>query len=153
MTFNTLNDALDFAKGAVERQKAGRGVHTTGSYSLGQIIEHLARSIEIGLGRVEAPPAPWLVRFLSRLMKKRFLKNGMKPGFKLPKATQDLFWPTSEVDLVLALDHYEAAVSELMSTEKPVAHPYFGDMSLQEHVALHCRHAELHFGFVMMEEI
>ena len=148
MTFHTLNDALDFAKQAVERQKAGEGLHTTGCYSLGQIIEHLARSIEVGLGRVEVPPAPFLVRFFSRLMKNRFLKKGMKPGFKLPTATQDLFWPINEVDSVLALDHYEAAVSELMNTEKPASHPYFGDMSLQEHVTLHCRHAELHFSFV-----
>jgi hypothetical protein len=40
----------------------------------------------------------------------------------------------------------------LMRTEKSVAHPYFGDMDLREHIALHCRHAELHFSFVVIDE-
>ena len=149
--FDSCDQALAKATELITRQLEGGAVSTTGNFSLPQIVEHLARSIDIGLGQIDVPKVPWLVRIVAKMMKKRFLNQGMKPGFKLPSSTQDIFWPESEVDPQLALSHYAESLSKLSTVPEPISHPYFGEMTREEQVILHCRHAELHFGFVIAD--
>jgi len=146
--FESPEEALAAARNFVALRDAGKHVTTTGNYSVPQIIEHLARSIDIGLGEQSVPKVSWLVSMMAKMMKKRFLVKGMKPGFRLPAETQSLFWPEEEVDAQSALDHYSESISKLMTAEEPIQHPYFGAMTRKEQAILHCRHAELHFSFI-----
>lgn len=148
--FASPEEALDAAKNFVALQAAGKKVTTTGNYSVPQIIEHLARSIDIGLGEQSVPKPSWLVGMIAKMMKKRFLAKGMKPGFRLPAETQSVFWPEEEVDSDSALNHYSESIAKLMKAEEPIQHPYFGAMTRHEQAVLHCHHAELHFGFISL---
>ena len=149
LEFATLDEALELATEWVKLHASGAQIKTSGEFSLGQILEHLARSIDIGLGNTPVPKASWLMRGIARLMKNRFLRVGMKPGFQLPAASQDLFWPETDVDPEEALQHFAKSISDLLSTQGPIQHPYFGQMTQEEQVVLNCRHAELHMNFVI----
>ncbi len=151
LKFERLADALATAEDLAQIQYSGKQLITTGRFFLPQIVEHLARSIDIGLGKSAVTKAPWLLRLIAKRMKNRVLKNGMKPGFRLPAKTQDIFWPNEEVDLSLAMQHYAESISELMSNTTLLEHPYFGEMTRSETELLHCRHAELHLSFVIAD--
>jgi hypothetical protein len=119
---------------------------TTGNWSLGQILEHLAiandRSID-GFGFEASFP----VRMLGPFFKKRVLAQGMNPGIQLSKQASAALVP-DETDVQVALDHLRQSFKRLDSEATRSPHPILGRMSLDESNRLCLRHAELHMGFV-----
>jgi hypothetical protein len=122
---------------------------TTGNWSLGQILEHLAISNEKSIdGFGFAAPRP--VQLIARLLvKKRVLKNGLKPGVRLPATGQKQLVP-GETDPAAALDHLRRSLKRLQSESKRSPHPFFGSMTEQESNRLMLRHGELHMSFVKL---
>jgi Protein of unknown function (DUF1569) len=123
-------------------------VTTTGKYSLGQILEHLARTIEIALGQRSAPTIPFPIRMAARMMRPRLLNKPMRSGFKLPSKSQSVFWPDHDVEAEAGLQHYRDAIALFHRTDPHPTHPLLGDITRAEHTQLQCRHAELHLSFV-----
>lgn len=122
---------------------------TTGNWSLGQILEHLAianeKSID-GFGFV----VPMPVQLVARLfIKNRVLKNGMKPGFRLPVQGQKALVPDA-TNPTAALDHLRATLHRLQIETKRSPHPFFGSLTQDESNRLMLRHAELHMSFVKL---
>ncbi len=140
--YDSFDEFLADAQRAV-RDKAG----TTGNWSLGRILEHLAISNEKSIdGFGFSAPLP--VRMIAgTFLKKRFLKRGLKPGFQLSKKAAQVLVP-DEVDAATALDHLRGSVQRLQSETKRSAHPFLGRMALDESNRLNLRHAELHMSFV-----
>ncbi len=120
---------------------------TTGNWSLGQILEHLAISNEKAIDGFGFS-APWPVRTIGRLVvKKRLLQKGLTPGFKLsPKAAAVLV--PGETDAAAALEHLHKSVERLKTEEKRAPHPFLGPMTIEEGNQMCLRHAELHMSFV-----
>jgi hypothetical protein len=140
--YGSYDEFLTDARRAV-RDKAG----TTGNWSLGRILEHLAIANEKSIdGFGFQVPLP--VRLIAAtFIKKRVLEQGLKPGVKLPQRGAAVLVP-EEIDAEAALEHLCHSVERLQSETKRSPHPFFGRMALDESNRLTLRHAELHMGFV-----
>lgn len=146
LDFPTLSDAL------ADAESVAAGPHeTTGNWSFGQILEHLARSIDANLDGVEAkPPLPLRLfgPLMYPMMKRMVFGKAMVPGFTLPARFRPQFNPDGDPPLEEALAHYRNAVERANATTELKKHPFFGIMSMEEFNTLHTRHAALHLSFV-----
>jgi hypothetical protein len=140
--YQSLQELLDDAS-----KQATSQVATSGNWSQGQIFEHLARNIDRsidGYSHRVALPFRLLGRFI---FKKKILRNGMSPGFQLPRKAADELVPTP-CEAAAALEHLRRAVARLQTDSNRVSHPFFGKMTLAEWEQLHLKHAELHMSFI-----
>jgi len=142
LTFTTLDEVVADAERAVAANAT-----TTGNWSLGQILEHLAVVMDKTIdGPKNTPPLP--IRLIGRwFLKKRFLRNGMSPGFQLKGGIAKEFLP-DETDSQQALEHLRQATLRLKNHTDDIRHPFFGPMTHEEYVGINCRHSELHMSFV-----
>ncbi len=121
---------------------------TTGYWSDAEIVAHLAIPLELCLDGFPADAKPALpIRVAARLLRGWILRGPMKPGIHLPDrmafllADPETTWPQAVTRLRRAVARFEAA-SQVMPS------PVLGPMSHDDWTRLHCRHAELHLGFV-----
>ena len=140
--YTTLDEVVDDAARAVRANSA-----TTGKWSLGQILEHLAiandKMID-GFGF----QAPLPIRTVGRyFLKKRLLVKGLTPGFNLNPRAAAVLVP-DEIDATAALEHLRQSTERLKTEQKRSAHPFLGPLSVDECTQLCLRHAELHMSFV-----
>lgn len=140
--FDTLDDAVAEAERLVATD-----VETSGRYSLGQILDHLARVIDTVTGEVVPPPAPLPLRIVLRVVRPIMITRTLPSGFKLPAKTQSLLWSADEIDPATGLQHWKEAIERYNRTEL-LPHPVFGKMTRQQHDQIQCRHSELHLSFV-----
>lgn len=144
LDFRDLDEVLIEA----ERLAAGE-VYTTGAHSFGQILEHLARTHDMTTGRLQVPPPPLYMRLMITLMKPMLIRDQpIKPGFKLPKKSENVFWPDQEFEVSAALEHLRDSIEHYKSHGPMPKHPMFGTLSREQSDRLNCRHAALHLGFV-----
>ncbi len=123
---------------------AASEVRTLGNWSYGQILKHLALSIDSsidGTGFMLPAPARWL---MSLLMKKRFLSQPIPAGFK----SVAKFIP-SETSVEEGLAALRAAIERQQHNTSRALHPAFGKLSTEEWDAFNQRHAEMHMSFVV----
>jgi len=139
---------LDEATADIERLAAGN-VRTTGNHSFEAIINHLALSLDMSTGKVQAPPPPWYMKLMLTFAKSFVLKDKpLMPGIKLPAASENFFWPDQEFDLQQTIKHFKEAV-EYYQTKGPLKrHAVFGDMTIEQNLSLNCRHCAMHLSFV-----
>jgi hypothetical protein len=137
-------DSFEEVRSDVNALVSGK-VHTLGNWSLPQILEHLARSMDMAVDGADFKPN-WAIRQLGRMMKKRVLKSPMQPGFTLPKIAKGL--EPDELPLDKALQHFRSALKRLDAESTRAPHPVFGALTLEESNQLQLRHAELHLSFV-----
>ena len=144
LSFHSLDEAV-----AEAEQLAQGTVRTTGNHSFGQILEHLARTHDMCTGKMIAPTPPFYMRVMIALLKPIIL-NGkpLKPGAKLPKNAEDVFWPDREFDVQEALQHFCDSVKTYNDEGPLEVHPVFGKISREKNLDLNCRHCALHLGFV-----
>ena len=129
-------------------QIASVSCRTLGNWSVAQNIDHLGKSIQAGF---EGPAikAPWFVRWLiAPVIKRRFLTKGMPAGFSLPKEMAH-FMPGNDPATGLAIETLRTWTQRLQSERPKNGHPAFGDLSHEEWIQLHLRHAELHLSFIV----
>jgi hypothetical protein len=143
LRFETFEQALQEA-----RRLASTPVTTSGSYSLGQILEHLARTLDAVTGVGRPLPVPWYAKLLGRFLRHSAIHRPARPGFKLPQRAQAYLWPTSGVSVEEGMQHLEKAAAAFLSIQQFPPHPLFGLMEYDQHHQLQCRHFELHLGFV-----
>jgi len=142
LTYATLDEVVTDA----ERLVAANAT-TTGNWSLGKILEHLATVLDKAVDGFEnRPPLP--VRLVGRwFLKKKFLRDGMPAGFQLTGGIAKEILP-DETDTQQALEHLRKSAERLKNHKEDIAHPFFGPMTHEEILAINCRHAELHMSFV-----
>lgn len=138
--------SLDEAMAEAERLSAVE-TRTTGHFSLGQILEHLARTLEVVVGTRKVPALPLPMKVTARLIRPIALKKSMT-GLKLPAKTQGVLWPDESVSTEEGLSHLRKQFEIFRNTDPLPVHPIFGKMNRQQHEALQCRHFEGHLGFV-----
>ena len=150
LRFESIEDALSEIDRIVQADADGR-LRTTGNWTAGQIMSHIAAWIEYGYTGYPMGPPPWFVRWILRRQLKKYLRNGMPRGVRIPRIEQGTFGmdalPTPQ-----AADRLRKAFKRLQDGD-PVNFnsPAFGEMSLEDRIRLNLRHAELHLGFLNIE--
>ena len=144
LAFALLDDVIP----DVDRLLAGH--ITVGSWSLGQICDHLARSITYSL---EGFPvrAPWLLRkTLGPLILRRILRSGrFIEGMKAPRPYQ----PRPVADARDEAEVLRAVIRRFTSHDGPLAeHPLAGAVSRSVWERFHCIHCAHHLSFVLPVE-
>ncbi len=146
LRFTTIDDVRREVQSLLDANRAGR-LSSTGNWSLGKSLGHLATWIEFSYRPEGAPVSPpWVVRFIAKRFKSRFLNKPMPAGMKLGKfpegtlGVDEMSGDAGAARLLPLLDRLER--------EPPIAaNPLFGKMTHEEWTKLHLRHAELHLGF------
>ncbi len=145
LRFESFNAVLAEA----ERLAAIR-TRTLGNWSLGQILKHLAKSIDM---MIDGPPfvLPWPMRIvMTLLMKKRMLSRTLPAGFQLPVKARHMVPEPTDTDEGLKL--LRAAVLRVNKTEQRGLHPAFGKMGPGQWDQFQLRHCEMHLSFVVPVE-
>lgn len=62
-------------------------LRTTGNWTAGQILSHIAAWIEYGYDGYPMKPPMFLVKWILRLMLPKMLRDGMRPGVHIPGVT------------------------------------------------------------------
>ena len=93
VTFKSYDDVLADAE-----RLAGNDAKTTGNWTLGQIFEHLAKSIHSSIDGTDMQ-FPWLMKKIFSLVmnKEKMLTRPIPPGYKIPKKGQAQFAPDPSV--------------------------------------------------------
>jgi hypothetical protein len=140
--FDSYQEVLD----DVHQLAAGQCRHL-GNWSLGEICQHLAKTMDMSIDGSDAQ-FPWLLRKIGPFLMKRFIARPMPAGFTIPKGAQVV--PDSD-ETAAGVAALEKAVVRLHGTEQRKPHPLFGAMTPQQWDQMQMRHCELHLSFVVPE--
>jgi hypothetical protein len=146
LTLNTLDEVV----AEVERLAAGR-VTTTGKHSFPHIIRHLALTNEMMTGRIAAPKPPLILRLMLPLIRSSILKGSVKPGVKLPRRAEAVFWSDEEISVQDAIAMLKDSVVYYKEHGPMPVHPIFGKATREQLDRLNCNHAAMHLSFVHPE--
>jgi hypothetical protein len=138
-----------FAEVIADAERLTSSPHTKvlGNWPLNQLIAHLATAINRSIDGISAK-MPWFVRLMGLFRKGRILKNGLPPGFQLPRDREALAFP-QVASSQEALGILRKAVARLSAERMTARHPVFGNLTHDEWTQLHLRHAELHLSFAV----
>ena len=143
LKFGSLDEVVVDA----EQLVASPNTRVLGNWPLSQLLTHLTTAINGSIDGIPAK-APWFIRLIGPLIKRRILKNGMSPGFRLPKAAEAGFYPIVASPQV-ALEGLRAAVGRSHTEQMIAPHPVLGKLTHKEWTQMHLRHAELHLSFAV----
>ncbi len=141
--FSTLDGLAIEARALVENPNT----KMLGNWPLERILAHLTVAIA-GSMDGNLPKAPLIARLIGPFLKKRFLKNPMKPGFNLPRNAEEEFYPDRGTAQAVLIE-LEKAILRTKTTPMIIAHPVLGKMTHEDWTQLHLRHAELHLSFAV----
>lgn len=131
-----------------ERLAAGSYV-TVGDWSLGQILDHLAKAFVASIDGVGGLMS-WPVRIFGRLfLKGRFLNKTLPAGFKFPDGPNSAVAPDEQTSVDAGLDALRRAVERCKNEKQRSLHPLFGRLDRPAWDRFNLRHAELHMSFIV----
>jgi hypothetical protein len=144
-------DSIDDIAAEVERLARCKDIKALGNWSSGQVVEHLTITLNNSIdGFPSFVPAP-LRLFLRLFMKRKILSRPMSAGLRLPaKAAEHMLPKPTDWDVALA--NFRRAMQRFTSETRRMPHPAFGPLTSAEWDQLHCRHSELHLGFLVPVE-
>jgi hypothetical protein len=148
LRFESIDEMMAEVDRLVQAEKGGRLKHV-GNWTPGQVLGHLAVWTEYSY---TGPPikAPWFIKLIFRLRKRKSLYGPMRAGVKIPGVPGGTL-AMEPMPLDEALERLQR-VTERLKTEAPrVPNVIFGPLNHQEWIALNLRHAELHLGFLIPE--
>lgn len=145
--FSNLDEILAEAK----RIAAQPECPSRGTWTPAQNIWHVGRVI---LASVEGFPAdvPFFFKLVGPLLRNRFTQRAFNPGITVPSKLAEHFVADSTVTANQALELFEQAVAKRRDQGYIPASPLFGKMTSQQWEQMHCRHAEMHFGLIELED-
>lgn len=146
LTFNSLDEILAY----VESLPAG-GLTATGNWTPAENVEHLSRAI--GFCTHGFPPGkpPVLQKIIFstvfKVLSRKLLMMKLKPGLKFPGGLE-YFAPEKGVAWDEAVRRLEQNIADAKAKKMTHPSPVAGRLSHEQWTLLHCRHAELHLGFI-----
>jgi hypothetical protein len=147
LRFHSIDDAMRDIDAIVAAEQAGT-LRPLGNWTPGQILGHVAAWINYSYDGYPVARPPWFIRFILRMMVKKYLRDGMPAGVRIPKTEHGTFGiePFSTTEGAARL---RRALQRLQSDE-PAPHdsPAFGPISREHRIQLNLRHAELHLSFL-----
>ncbi|MCA9299217.1 MAG: DUF1569 domain-containing protein [Phycisphaerales bacterium] len=146
LSFQSFDDVLaelDRIEAASDR------VRTTGNWSAGENLEHVAKFIGFSLDGFGGMAPWWFRRLAVAFMKKRALGPGTMPaGIRLPSKASDML-PTPGTTLEGGLGALRTQIGRVQGGERmEQPSPIFESMSHGDWTTIHLKHAALHLGFI-----
>ena len=141
--FTSMHDILD----DVEYLDSGDPPRTTGNWSGGQIVHHVATFIDFSIDGFPVPRPALPIRLLGRLIRKRALSHPIRSGYRLPRKFA-LLAPGPGITWEDAVEHMSETVARLRTERMTASSPLLGRLTHEQWEQFHCRHAELHFSFM-----
>jgi hypothetical protein len=135
----------------VRRDLAGPEVQIVhlGNMPLGQMLGHLGLVLGLSLrGTAYRFPPP--MRLLMGLCKKRFLKGQMAVPVEAPAALNREILPEPWLDAASGLRILQQSFADFESADSYRPNIMFGELRREEWIAITCRHAEWHLGFILV---
>ncbi len=147
LRFSNLDELLAEIDRVVAADREGR-LKTSGNWTPGQILAHLASWIEYGYNGFPMGKPPWIIRVILGFRLKSYLENGMPRGVKIPGTKEGTFG-MDKMSTEDGAKRLKAAIMRLKDNE-PYAYdsPAFGKLGDADRVRLNLRHAELHLGYL-----
>lgn len=129
-------------------EREGR-IRKLGNWDAGTIFSHLATWIDYSFdGFPSQLNPPWIIRFILKFQKSRFLNKPMPRGVKIPGIKQGTL-ATEVVGLEEGVRHLGSSL-ERLKREKPTQRSVlFGEMTHEEWIKGTLRHAELHMSYLI----
>ncbi len=119
-----------------------------GNWSPGQCLGHLASWVDYAYdGYPPGLGAPWFIKLILRLAKKRFLRGPLKAGVKIPRTEHGTFG-IEPLSIEEGLARFRRAWKRLEASPPSRPNIIFGPMTHEEWIKINLRHAELHLGFL-----
>jgi hypothetical protein len=143
LQFSSMPDILD----DVEYLASGDPPRTTGNWSGGQIVQHVAMLINFSIDGFPAPRLALPMRILGRLFRKRALVNPIRAGIRFPRKWTFLA-PDGAIIWEDAVEYMNKSMARLDTERMNAPSPILGKLSPEQWEQLHCRHAEMHFSFM-----
>jgi hypothetical protein len=143
--FQSLDEVVQDLEMLAAAEQRGE-LKELGNWPLGTASGHLAAFIEYAFDGYPMKPPIWIVRVLARMMKKRFTENGLPAGMRMPGRTSGTYGD-EPMTTQAGLTRFKAAAMRLERQAPALPNPVFGNMSHEEWIKLHLRHAELHLSF------
>jgi len=147
LRLESLGD-LRLELGRIEQADQEGRLETTGQWTAGQILAHLAAWIEYGYEGYPMRKPSLLLRWFLRWKLPSYLQHGMAAGVRIPGVPGGTYG-IDRMEVSKAAERLHRAIGRLEAKE-PCPHdsPAFGPMSFDDRVRLNLRHAELHLGFL-----
>lgn len=147
LSFDTISQVQAEIDRILQAHQSGTLV-AMGNWTPGQIMAHVAAWIEYGYQGYPMAAPPVFLRWLLRMMGKRYLSNGMPAGVRIPGVRAGTFGAD---DMPLEQAH-QRLTDALWRLERdhhcPYDSPAFGPLCHEDRIRLNLRHAELHLGFL-----
>lgn len=122
---------------------------TTGNHSFGRIIQHLAITNNLAVGKIAPPSIPLPMQEMIPSVKDSVLNGPAEPGFQLPsEEMQTFFWPENEIEPETALENFKESVASYETDGPLPEHPIFGTATKEQVHNLLVSHASMHLSFV-----
>lgn len=148
LRFESIDQAIADAERLVEAERAGR-LRRLGNWTLGQALGHVATWAEYAY--TGAPlKAPFFVRWVLKLRKRKYLYESMPCGVRLPRVEGGTLG-TEPLPLEEGRERFRRAMERLKNEPPTAPSPVFGMLTHDEAIALNLRHAELHLSFLIPE--
>ncbi|MEO1235613.1 MAG: DUF1569 domain-containing protein [Planctomycetota bacterium] len=123
----------------------------TGNWTAAQIVHHVAFTIGMNNRGIDLT-IPLPMRVFGRTLKLFGLHvKPINPGIRPPAKVAAAFAPPPDVTLDAALQKLRDEVAYAKEHGMHFPSPLFGKLKPNDAVKVHCRHAELHFGFIHPE--
>jgi Protein of unknown function (DUF1569) len=149
LRFESLDQAIAEADKLAAADRAGK-LTAVGNWTYGQALNHVATWAEYSY--TGAPlSAPFFIRWILRMQKKKFLTKPMKPGVKIPKV-QNGTLATEPMPTDAAMEKFHNVFRRLRTEAPTVPNTIFGPLTHDEWKNLNLRHAELHLGFFIPQQ-
>jgi len=133
----------------IESAHRAGSLRTTGNWTAGQILEHVALLMEHSIDGFPAR-LPGAMRLLGKLVFKRSALAGKPPpsGFAIPDRVSFLR-PDDHTSFEQGLARIGRALDRIESGERfAQPSPLFGPLTHEQWERIHCGHAAMHLGFM-----
>lgn len=138
-------------KAEAQRLKEAPSLSAVGTWSAGQNMQHLAKTMRASLDEFPFTLALPL-RIMGKLMKKKFLSKPFKSGFKLRGDSMKLL-PDDNVPTDQGADELIAECDRILGGAAYISRsPFLGAMSTDDWNRLHTLHADLHLSHILPED-
>lgn len=143
LTFSNFEEVIEDINSLIGNSR------TTGNHSFGRMIQHLAITNNLVIGKINPPEIPMELQEAIPSIKDSVLNGPAEPGFELPSAEmQNFFWPEEEIEPAQALENLRQSIASYESEGPLPAHPIFGKATKEQIHNLLMSHAAMHLSFV-----
>jgi hypothetical protein len=146
LRFENFEDVLRDAESLAAAERAGT-LRASGNWKLGKALGHLAFWADAAFdGYPDLPRPSWLMRKLMPLFRRYVCFKRMPAGFSF-RGVEGGTFGVKEMPTEEGLDRLRRAYNRLATQTPPVNDQSFGQMTRDELLGFHLRHAELHLSF------